>query len=203
MRRKCSICKSIAKFLTSDGKGFCGSPDCGLAHHARIKEAQIVARLKKRKEELKDTVSNWKRWVQDDAFNPYIRERDKDKPCISCGRYDHEIEEKLRGGKFECGHYLSVGSHPELRFDPLNAHKQCKSCNGGSGKYARKNHTVSQSYRINLIERIGIKNVEWLDGPHEPRRYRVDELKEMYDHFKSLTRKLRNEASKSDSFNKE
>lgn len=201
MRRKCSICKTVAKFLTSDGKGFCGSPECGLQHHARIKEAQIQARLKRRKEELKDTVQNWTKWTQDE-FNKYIRERDKDKPCISCGRYDSEIKETFGCGKFDAGHYLSVGSRPELRFDPLNTHKQCKLCNGGAGKYARKNYTVSQSYRIKLIERIGIKNVEWLEGPHEPKRYRVDELKELYDHFKSLTRKLKNENAKSDPFNK-
>jgi len=43
-------------------------------------------------------------------FNKFIRTRDLDKPCISCGRYS----------RLEAGHYYSGGHHPALRFNELN-----------------------------------------------------------------------------------
>jgi hypothetical protein len=46
------------------------------------------------------------------AFNQWIRLRDAGQPCIACGRY-HQ-------GQLHAGHYRSVGSCPELRFEPDN-----------------------------------------------------------------------------------
>jgi len=141
--------------------------------------------IKARKVALK-TKSQWKADVQNNAFNPFIRWRDRDEPCISCGRFDHEIEDKFIGGKWDCGHYLTRGAYPELRFEELNAHKQCKSCNGGSGKYVRKNRTVQQNYRVNLIKKIGLKQVLWIEGKHEPKKHQIDELIEMKAYYKTL-----------------
>lgn len=64
-------------------------------------------------------------------FNKYIRERDKDKPCISCGRYT----------TLQAGHFYSAGHHPGLRFDEDNVHGQCLRCNmylsGNLHEYAK------------------------------------------------------------------
>lgn len=128
---------------------------------------EAKAKLKTRRDFMREAQS---------AFNKFVRLRDADKPCVSCGR---EYVEMTSGGAWDCGHYLSVGSHPELRFDENNAAKQCKSCNGGAGKYARKNHTVSQAYRLSLIERIGLEAVEALEGPHDPQHYTTDDLKQI------------------------
>ena len=166
--------------------------------HKIIKEKDQKAREKlerkdtrERKAKLNNTVSHWTKKAQA-AFNAYIRERDKWDPCISCGRMDREIKEFATGGKWDCGHYLSRGAFPELRFEPLNAHKQCKSCNGGSGKYARKGRTVSQEYRKNLEKKIGIEALEWLEGPHPQKRYRVEELKEIEAEYKRKLKELKN-----------
>jgi len=107
------------------------------------------------------------------AFNKLIRLRDYDQPCISCGRTESEIEEKFMAGKWDCGHFKTRGAFPELKFVLYNAHKQCKSCNGGSGKYTRK-----------------IENVEWLEGPHAPKKYTIDELKEIKTGFNAWAREL-------------
>ena len=56
----------------------------------RVRKRDITAR----KVALK-TKSEWLADVQVNAFNPFIRERDKDEPCISCGRYDYEIKESF------------------------------------------------------------------------------------------------------------
>ena len=128
----------------------------------------------------------------DAVYNPFIRKRDEiaGLPCPSCRRYDHEIPNTYFG-KWDCGHYLSKGSHPELRYVELNAWRQCKSCNGGSGKYAKKNHTVSQTYRLTLIEWIGLEKVEWLEGPHEPKLYRIPDLIELEKVYKKKLKELK------------
>ncbi len=81
------------------------------------------------------------------AFNAYIRARDAALPCISCGETNPP---DLHGGQWDCGHFKTVGAYPELRFEERNAHKQCKSCNAGAGKYTAKELTVAQQYEAGL-----------------------------------------------------
>ena len=113
------------------------------------------------------------------AFNALIRERDKDLPCISCGRH-HQ-------GQYHAGHYRSVGSSPELRFEPLNVHKQCAPCNN------HKSGNVVE-YRISLVKRIGVDKVEWLEGPHEPKRYDIEDLKAIKAEYRARLRDLKKSA---------
>ena len=141
--------------------------------------------LRERKAQLKSR-NDWVKEAQAE-FNKFIRLRDASEPCISCGEVNPPM---LHGGQWDCGHYLSVGSHPELRFEELNAYKQCKSCNGGAGRYAGKNRTVSQQYRENLIQKIGVSLVEWLEGPHDAKHYTIDQLKEIKAHFKARQKEL-------------
>jgi hypothetical protein len=76
------------------------------------------------------------------VFNKWIRERDKDKGCISCsGSVDH------------AGHYFPVGGHSALRFDELNVNGQCVGCN----TYKHGNLIY---YRQGLVDRYGIFEVE-------------------------------------------
>jgi hypothetical protein len=121
------------------------------------------------------------------AFNLYIRTRDNDKPCISCGETNPR---DLHGGQWDCGHFKTVGAHPELRFEELNAHRQCKSCNAGSSKYAAKGATVAQQYESNLIMRIGQEAVDWLNGPHETKNYRRDDFISIRDEYRKKARAL-------------
>ena len=51
-------------------------------------------------------------------FNAFIRARDKELGCISCGA---EVE--------QAGHYHSQGHHSALRYDPINTNGQCRRCN--------------------------------------------------------------------------
>lgn len=112
------------------------------------------------------------------AFNKFIRERDKDLPCISCGRY-HE-------GQYHAGHYKTRGAHKELALNELNCHKQCAPCNSHlSGNLV--------NYRINLIEKIGLDKVEWLEGPHEPKKYTVDELWDIEKQYKQKLKELQSD----------
>ena len=53
------------------------------------------------------------------VFNQFIRLRDQDKPCISCGQV------KL----LQAGHYYPVQGYEGLRFDEFNVHGECAGCN--------------------------------------------------------------------------
>ena len=186
--RKCSVrgCKKDAKFTTPNLKAFC-SMSCMTSYAAsvvrkekQIKKLKVKRDLKKRKDKLDETVPIWTKKAQK-AFNAYIRKRDEHQPCISCGKTNPPYTGV--GGVWDCGHYRSVGSCPELRFEELNAHKQCKHCNSFlSGNVVE--------YRINLINRIGIEKLEWLEGNHEPKRYRVPELKEIEKLYKKKKKDL-------------
>jgi hypothetical protein len=91
------------------------------------------------------------------AFNAYVRVRDKDDACISCGNY--VLNDQIGGG-WDCGHFRSRGSAPHLAFNLWNAHKQCVKCNRFlSGNVAE--------YRKGLIKKIGIEKVDFIESCQE------------------------------------
>ena len=112
------------------------------------------------------------------AFNACIRARDVGKPCISCGT---KLSDEPN--TYDAGHYRSVGSAPHLRFIEHNVHGQCKHCNN----YLAGNHVA---YRMGLIERIGLTEVEKLEADNEPRKYTRDDLIEIAKTYRDKARKL-------------
>ena len=123
---------------------------------------------KERKEALK-TNSDYVRELQV-VFNTFIRLRDKDKLCISCPN-------GLKG-KYDAGHYHSVGSYPELRFNEDNVSGQCVHCN----QHKRGNLI---EYSINLPLRIGKKRFNRLtELKNIPRKYTIQELKGLKELYK-------------------
>ena len=121
---------------------------------------------------LKETIKPKSKWLAEAqaAFNKYIRIRDYLDPCIACLKPREIIEAEQAwktGGCWDAGHFKTRGAKGQLRFILFNVHKQCKSCNGGSGKFSAKAATVDANYRVNLIEKIGIDKVEWLDNNND------------------------------------
>ncbi|EMK2609095.1 TPA: NinG family protein, partial [Klebsiella pneumoniae] len=121
-------------------------------------------------------------------FNAYIRARDAALPCISCGETNPP---DLHGGQWDCGHFKTVGAYPELRFEERNAHKQCKSCNAGAGKYTAKELTVAQQYEAGLVARYGQEYVDWLNGPHEMTNYRREDFIRIRDEYRAKLKALK------------
>ncbi|NHC51479.1 recombination protein NinG [Pseudomonas sp. AU8050] len=179
--KKCRVTACGASFVPLRlGQAVC-SPACALidgprhAPKARKALADIERKdIKVRKEKLKSRADHLKDTQQ--AFNAWVRARDAALPCVSCGRH-HE-------GQYHAGHYRTVGANPELRFEPLNAWKQCAPCN---------NHLSGNliNYRISLLQRIGEEKVAWLEGPHEAKKYTVEELKAMTAEYRAKTRELK------------
>lgn len=179
--RKCAVRTCRAPFVpTQSFQSWC-SPECGvqIARDKQQKERTALAKIERKaireaKEKIKPR-SEHAREAQA-AFNAWVRERDADQPCISCGRH-HQ-------GKYDAGHFRSVGSNPALRFEPLNCHKQCVPCNQHKSGNAIE-------YRIGLVARIGADKVAWLEGKHEPKRYSIDDLKAIKALYRNLLRELR------------
>lgn len=113
------------------------------------------------------------------ACHDYIKLRDFDKPCISCGT--------TANVQYAAGHYRPSGVNAALRYDESNIHKQCnRYCNSGMSG----NLTL---YRIGLIQRVGIETVEWLESNHDVKRWTIDDLKAVIEHYQSKTKALRAE----------
>jgi hypothetical protein len=81
-----------------------------------------------------------------DTFNAFIRLRDCEKGCISCG-----------GAVEQAGHYFSAGHHSSLRFNEVNVNGQCVRCNC----YLHGNLI---HYRAGLINRYGEAKVLHLEA---------------------------------------
>jgi len=160
--RTCKNCKTKFDPQYNSVQSVC-SFECSIelvkANSEKSKKKAWTREKKKRKEALK-TRSEYQNELQV-IFNKWIRLRDKGLNCISCNK---------PAKKENAGHYRSVGGNPELRFEPLNNNLQCEYCN----TYLHGNLI---DYRINLIKKIGIEKVEWLEGKHEPKKYTIEELK--------------------------
>lgn len=76
--------------------------------------------------------------IADKHFNEFIRNRDRDKSCISCNK----------PSTLEAGHYYPKKGYDGLRYDEINVNGECPICNR-----CDENHLVG--YQENLILRIG------------------------------------------------
>ncbi|CDG95588.1 Protein ninG [Xenorhabdus bovienii str. puntauvense] len=189
VRRKCEICR-VWFHPKHDHVWWC-SPEHGaelgmrrqdrkyekakqkLERERRQKEVEARDKLKTRRLAVKP-LSHFARQAQT-AFNAFIRERDCGHPCISCGRNT--------GAKMNAGHYRTVGSCPELRFDEDNCHIQCEHCNS----YLSGN---IENYTPRLIEKIGQSRFDRLMSHHAlPKRKRED-YERIRDNYKDRLKEL-------------
>jgi hypothetical protein len=143
---------------------------CGLECSARYAHAvtakvnaKAAAKDKRETRAKRESLKSRSKWMAEAqaAFNAWVRAADEDGGCISCG---------ATSGKMNAGHYRSVGSCPELRFERRNVHKQCERCN----TYL---HGNLLGYRAGLWARISDAELAWLEGPHPPKHYSIDDLK--------------------------
>lgn len=173
-RKKCKHCREYFR-PEKPLQHYCLKEECVKEWLRSLKEKQWKARKKELQEDLK-TVQDLLKETQV-VFNAYIRERDKGKPCISCGN--------SKPKKVNAGHYYSSGGHKAVTFDESNVHLQCEHCNTFlSGNLIE--------YRKRLIERIGISEVERLEKvAQNERKYTREELREIKEKYKQKIKDLR------------
>ncbi|UVL59224.1 recombination protein NinG [Pseudomonas sp. B21-032] len=190
--KKCCVASCGASFVPSRmGQAVC-SPACAALDAPRHREKARKAidqrerrEVKVRKEKLKSR-GDYMREAQAE-FNTYIRLRDQHLPCISCDSLpnDHDL---ITGSRWDAGHYRSVGACPELRFEPLNVHRQCVKCN-------RNLSGNAVEYRIRLVQRIGADRVAWLEGPHRACKHTIDDLKAIKAEYRAKIKQLKEVAA--------
>lgn len=182
--KTCAVCgKEFSPFLPL---AVVCSPRCAKRKAEAVRKAE-KADTRRRKEALKRIPDLIKETQI--AFNAFIRERDAGKPCICCGRPLCGTDSGAStGGSFDCGHYRSTGSAPHLRFDERNAAGQRKVCNRyGAGR--------AVDYRIGLIARIGLAEVEALESDNRIHRWTREELIAIKDEYRTKLKALKQEAA--------
>jgi len=168
--KKCKVCK--ASFVPQRmGQKVCG-PGCAV-QHARVQRLKVERRQHlKRKRELK-TKSELMREAQQ-AFNAYVRERDRHRGCISCG---------IGHGQFHAGHYRTRAAAPQLAFNTFNVFKQCAQCN-----HSKSGNIVP--FRLALVERIGGARLDAIERDSRQADYSREYLERLRKVFGRRARHL-------------
>ena len=191
-RRKCKVCNEWFIPAYANIRWCCPEHGAIYAMELRAKEKVKVEakrikakheadkadrkRLAEKKQQVKPLSYFIKQAQQ--AFNEFIRYRDREEPCISCGRH-HE-------GQYHAGHFRTTGANPELRFNEDNVHKQCAPCN---------NHLSGNliTYRPALIAKIGQARFDALMGPHEMPKWKREDYIRIRDEYRAKLKAMKQE----------
>ncbi len=177
--RKCAVKACRTPFAPRNMMHKCCSGPCAAdfavaerVRKERSERQEGLRKLKRRADHLADAQV---------AFNAFIRMRDQlaGHPCISSG-----LPLDWSGNNVDAGHYRSRGSAPHLRFDERNVHAQSKREN----RYASGN---AVDYRIGLIARIGLDNVEALECDEFGHKWSIDELLAIKAKYREKLRQLK------------
>jgi len=178
---KCKNCKEKFEPRFSSMEKYCWKQECKIIEAMQIVDKQKEQKIKqwnKKKVTLKKsllTTSDYLKIAQQ-AFNGYIRLRDKGQMCISCDK---------KPLKENAGHYFSAGGHSNLRFDEDNVHLQCEHCNTFlSGNLL--------NYQIGIEKRIGGERLLMLhEKAHDIKKWSKEELEEITKKYKEKCKKLK------------
>lgn len=189
-RRKCTVCREW--FHPVRAEQYVCSYECACVHGKAANDAAKAEKQRKeKKRRLEEEKADRQRQAErrmavkplsyfikqaQHAFNEFIRYRDRDLPCISCGRH-HD-------GQYHAGHFRTTGASPELRFDEDNCHKQCSACN---------NHLSGNltAYRPALIAKIGQARFDALMGSHALPKWTRDDYIRIRDEYREKLRDLK------------
>jgi hypothetical protein len=190
-REKAPGCQSPYEKWTSNiqMQACCRNPNCVLSRSVKLREKREAGEAKKQRamtKQKKDAmlpIAARLKKAREETFQPYIRARDlawfesqdKEPACIMCGKTNPRM--------WHAAHFQSVGSRPELQFHPANCHLSCDQCN----LFAAQSDT---RYRENLIVKVGMVVVDYLENYTSTIRWQVDEIKEIRNHFKELCKEI-------------
>lgn len=161
---------------------YCKKDECRNVGIAELLTKQRKAKDKKKRLEsrkAKESLLTHKDYLKllQTAFNAYIRSRDRNLPCISCGRHINKTNT-------HASHYFSVGSYPNLRFNEDNVHSSCNHCN-------LHLHGNITEYSIRLPKKIGIERFEALKSSrNEPLKLTIPEIRELINKYKLEVKKM-------------
>ena len=157
-KKRCKLCKNfVSEFIQVPAGVFCNMESAVTFACAATKKKRDKLVAKKQNEYNKESRRLKRNYRDNDlkirkaaakkACHAYIRERDKNKPCICCGR--------PLGLKFDAGHFLESGNNSKLRYNEDNIHGQSVYCNQHKGG-------DSDDYQGRLRIKIGDERVDYL-----------------------------------------
>lgn len=185
---KCKICGEKYTPFNSLTQKTCIKPECLAAWGKVITEKERIKSEKTERKEFRE----WRKktieksmplsqYIQicQKVFNTFIRMRDKDLPCISCGANNNV--------QMAAGHFFSAGAYPNLRFHEDNVHKQCNQyCN------MRMSGNLIP-YREGLIKKLGMERFNALEKEkHSVKKYTIPEVKELIELYRKKIKDLKN-----------
>lgn len=173
--RKCAVKSCRAPFAPRNMMHKCCGPVCAQAHVEAEKARKCRSERTEGLRALR-TRTDYAKLAQK-AVNKYVNLRDRERPCVSCGK------PSAAGGVRNASHFKSVGSNSFLRFHLWNIHTSCYRCNvelsGNLGEYYPR-----------LVERIGAAKVEFLQCAPRERRYEIVELQRIQRIFTKKAKRL-------------
>lgn len=174
--KPCAVCERV--FVPERMGQVACRPACAMkkarTDRTAIEKAERES-VKRRKEKAK-TTGQRKAEAQAAVNKWVVHVRDKDQPCISCGRF-HQ-------GMYHAGHYRSRGSAPHLALDPRNLAKQCAPCN-------LHLHGNLIEFRKGLIARHGVAFVEALEADDAARHHSPDDLDAIKATYKQKLKEMK------------
>ena len=184
--KKCKVCKT--EFTPTRPMQKVCSPMCALEVSRQVAQKKATKKAQEDRKKTREKLDAMRTKPQlvkvaQTAFNAFVRARDANKPCISCGK-----PPSTETNQTDAGHFRSVGSAPHMRFVEDNIHGQCKHCN----QYLAGNVLA---YRKGLIERIGLERVEQIESDQTMRKYTKEGLQEIAKHYNAETRRLKKDAN--------
>ena len=169
--KTCRQCKAEFEPQYNSTQVVCGH-ECAVIYTrsqsvAKRKRA-INLRTKNDRERIK-TISDHKRQTQQ-IFNNFIRLRDSDRPCISCGQSPNQ-------GQRHASHYRPRSTASQLAYNFLNCWASCAQCNGV------KSGNISE-YRLALVKILTPGQLAGIENNTQKVKYTKEYLKRLQDILK-------------------
>jgi hypothetical protein len=189
---KANRCKHCKVRMPEDKARHVIHPECIDPWLAIQREKQERARIKAEKarqvrerRETKEKLEKFKTIAKliaeaQEAFNAFIRQRDKDKGCFVCNRPFLPVVGRVQ----HAGHVRSRGAAGHLRFNEDNCLGECEGCNGPHGA---KPHQI----KAGAIARIGQERFDALEADNTPHKWDRDELRAIKATYAAKTKELK------------
>jgi hypothetical protein len=150
--------------------------NCAIEYAKQLQAKKQTSEKRTALKQFNDSDANVMKRKAIHTFNAFIRARDKDNPCVSCGVI---VKENMA----HASHFKPANTYSYLRFDESNVHKSCSRCNVFlSGNL--------NEYRIRIVERIGQSELDRLDMPNQSKKWSIEELKNIIETYKQKIKQI-------------
>jgi hypothetical protein len=139
---------------------------------AKVNYKRVNSQLKSEAKEKLETYSQKVNKVKV-IFQKWIRERDKDLPCISCGT--------TKASMWHASHFKKAETYSGVIFHELNVWRSCSKCN----IFLNGNEL---NYRERLVKKIGLDQVialEDLANETRTKKWTIEELQTIKTKYKT------------------